>query len=180
MRASSATPPVGPFNQDSQLVSLSKSLARERVVASAADYIFAPTPHGLGDLRRVREALQRQMLAVVGELAEALAPAEPSIASRRDSLQEIARQLSDLELNAALLDDDLVAADDDRRVEFEEQRFELARRTLALRRRLDSEQRELVVVVDRIRGAALPDTAPLYGELDEMITRVRALDVSRG
>lgn len=156
---------------DVPAVLLSKSLAREVDVANAADIIFAPITSGSD--RRVREALQNQMQAIVGELAEILAGSDQEIASSRRSITTIEEELAQFELDAALLDAEFGDTKDDA---LAEQRAAVALRTHQLRTRLGAEQRTLAVIVDSRRPAAPPQAGDLYRELDQMIVRAQALD----
>jgi serine/threonine protein kinase len=154
-------------------VILSNSMARSVDVASAADIIFAPLPQS-GD-RRVREALQRQMLAVVGELAEILASRDHEIATLRTRIREIEDRLGDLEMDAALLDADLAGASEEQRVELARRKAEIAARLNQMRTSVDAEQRALTVFVDHRRSSAPPETSALYDELDQMVERALSL-----
>lgn len=137
------------------------------------EIIFADP--GLLAKNKVRDALSRQMLAVVLELADALAPSVPDIASRRRIIADVESQLEEVEVDAALLDAEIATATVDERVELETRRAQLAERTGRLRQLLDAEQRQLSEVITRDRVQA-GDAARLYGELDQMLARARALD----
>lgn len=174
-----SSPPLVPTAPSQQLV-LSKSMLGEQQVMTAADFIFSPLPSG--DARRVREAMQRQMLAILGELSQTLATRDADMASRRSSVEAIESDLGALELDVAMVESEIAAATsaaDDVRIALEEQRTELARRTLALRRRLDSELRELAVVIEYRRRAAPSEAVNLYRELDDLIGRARSFGGSR-
>jgi serine/threonine protein kinase len=157
-------------------VILSNSMARSVDVASAADIIFAPLPQS-GD-RRVREALQRQMLAVVGELAEILATRDDEIATLRTRIREIEDRLGELEMDAALLDADLAGASEEQRVELARRKAEIAARLNQMRTSVDADQRALTVFVDHRRSSAPPETGALYDELDQMVQRALSLPSS--
>jgi len=150
-------------------VILSRSMVRAVDVASAVDVIFAPLPRG--SERRVREALQRQMLAVVSELAEILAVGNQEIATLRSDLLEVEDRLGDLEMDAALIDSELAGASEDQLVELAQRRAVLAARVNQLRARRESDQRALAVFVDHRRPSAPPVSHALYAELDQMVER---------
>ena len=124
---------------------------------------------------KVRDALSRQMLAVVLELADALAPDVPDIASRRRIIADVESQLEEVEVDAALLDAEIATATVDERVDLEGKRAQLAERTGRLKQLLDAEQRQLSEVITRDRSHG-GDAARLFGELDQMLARARALD----
>lgn len=171
-----SSPQSGMGDAPSRALVLSKSMMAEQQVMTAADFIFSPLP--TGESRRVREAMQRQMLAIVGELGLALSANDRDVASRRQIVDGLERDLGDLELEAAMVDADIIAearATDDVSIALEEKRTELARCTHGLRRRLDCELRELAVIVENRRRGAPAQSTSLYRELDELIGRARSL-----
>jgi serine/threonine-protein kinase len=125
---------------------------------------------------RIREALSRQMIAVVRELADALAPADPDLESRRRIIADIESQLDSIEIDAALLDAEIAEASIEDRVDLESRRAGLAERTAGLRTLLQAEQRQLAGAVLGRRRAAAGQQARLFAELDDMLARARDLD----
>lgn len=154
-------------------VLLSHSMARAADVASAADIIFAPIPHGSD--RRVREALQRQMLSVVGELAQILATWDREIATLNTRIRASEGKLGELEMDAALLDADPAGDSREQLAALDRSQAEIAVRLNQMRSSLDAEQRALAVYVDHRRASAPPETRALYDELDEMLERALSL-----
>jgi len=141
--------------------------------AALADLIFAPVPES--DPSGIRDALARQMLAVVGDAAAALAATDPAIAARRAAVERLQHEVSELEVDLAVLDAELVAPPASLRDSLEHRRWEAALRAALLRRRLGAEQRQLVIAVERARPSAPSAVTAFYGELDALIERARAL-----
>ena len=89
-----------------------------------------------------------------------------------DDVERIQQELSDLELELAMLEADVEAAIDD---SIGARREAVALSVAQLQSALTDAYRELFDAVNGDRGRAVPDAHSLFGELDELVEQYRKL-----
>jgi serine/threonine-protein kinase len=121
----------------------------------------------------LREAWSNQILAVIMEIASALADRDPNISACLHEVDELHERVSNVELDLALLDSHLGETPVADRAALANERVDIAARTAALHRDFAAAQRTLVARVEGARYGAHPEVQVLFGELDEILKQAR-------
>lgn len=126
----------------------------------------------------VRDAVVNQIHAIAVELATELGQSDQSIEQLRRTTDELQNQITDAEMDAALLDSQITEIDPAQRAELSAKRASIATSVSKLARQLADKRAELLNHVDRSRGPE--ELAPLYDELDDLVARLGELSTARG
>jgi serine/threonine protein kinase len=126
----------------------------------------------------VRDAVINQIMQVADELASELGQRDPGIERLRVTSDELQEQITDAEMEAALLDSQVTDVSPAARAEMTAKRNAIAMSVAKLARQLDESRKELLTHIDlqRQQGAL----SPLYEELDQLVSRLRELTGARG
>jgi hypothetical protein len=116
-------------------------------------------------LNNMQDALTNQVRQVLLDLASVLQ--RPT-----DDIERIQQELSELELDFAVLESDVQMAVDP---EVEERHAVLAQQLAQLHAALTDAYRELFDAVNADRNRAVPDAHALFSELDSLVEQYRAL-----
>ncbi|HTL36656.1 MAG TPA: serine/threonine-protein kinase [Kofleriaceae bacterium] len=141
---------------DRMLGTLPSTLGQRR----AAQRLFTST-----SLNNMQDALTNQMRQVLLDLASVL---QRPI----DDIDRIQHELSELELDFAVMESDVQVAVDP---EVEERHAALKQQMAQLQAALADAYRELYEAVNADRNRAVPDAHALFGELDTLVEQYRSL-----
>jgi serine/threonine protein kinase len=141
---------------DRMLATLGSTIGDRRV----AQRLFTST-----SLNNMQDALTNQMRQVLLDLAGVLQ--RPT-----DDIDRIQQELSELELDFAVMQSDVQVAVDP---EVEERHNALAKQLTDLQGALADAYRELFDAVNGERNRAVPDAHALFGELDSLVEQYRSL-----
>jgi hypothetical protein len=151
-----------------------RAAAPDPSVGSAGELLFL----GSRDDDPLREAWSNQILAVIMEIASALADRDPTISGCLQAVDELHERVSNVELDLALLDSHLGETPVADRAALANERDDIAARTAALHQNLAAAQRALVTRVEGARYGVHPEVQVLFGELDEILQQARPVFAS--
>jgi hypothetical protein len=128
----------------------------------------------------VGEARLNQVVAVVADLAAALSSRDAELVTLIAEAETATGQLTDLEVDVAVLDSELEEADAAERGPLEARRKSLDALAVGLRVRAADVRRRLVAKVDGMRRFADDVSGPLFQEVDDVVSRLRSLPGGQG
>ena len=136
----------------------------------ALDHMLALTPSSGGARRAQRlftsTGMSNMAQALTSQIRQVLLDLAAMLDRSTDDIERIQHELSELELDLAMLESDLEAAID---ATVEQRRDAVAAAVAQLQTGLADAFRELFDTVNRMRKAAPPDAQPLFAELDGLV-----------
>jgi len=141
----------------------------------ALDHMLAHTPSSGGARRAQRlftsTGLSNMAQALTSQIRQVLLELAAILERSTDDIERIQHELSEQELELAMLESDVEAAIDP---EIEQKRDAVAAAVAQLQSGLADAFRELFDAVNLMRKAAPPDAAPLFGELDALVDQYQS------
>jgi serine/threonine protein kinase len=136
----------------------------------ALDHMLALTPSS-GGVRRAQRlftstGMSNMAQALTSQIRQVLLDLAAMLDRSTDDIERIQHELSELELDLAMLESDLEAAID---ATAQQRRDAVAAAVAQLQSGLADAFRELFDVVNRMRKTAPPDAQPLFAELDGLV-----------
>jgi hypothetical protein len=118
-------------------------------------------------------------MAVVGELASALSSRDSELATLLGELEAASTALTDLEMDAAVLESRLDEAPPAERAALRAEHAAAMQRVAGVKARVTQAQRRIVARVESMRGLADEVARALFAEVDDVMQRLRGLSGAR-
>jgi serine/threonine protein kinase len=133
------------------------------------ELVSAPPPRD-----DVSEPLINQLIALVGEIAATLAPEEPALAGLLDTAHRATSDLTDIEMELAVLDARAEELPSTGRSSVDPRRAHLVDRASSLKSQVAETQSRLAGNVDRMRSIGGVKTRHLFVALDTVMSKLRS------